>query len=90
MEKNKIDHLNLLKEVGHFGWSLKELKETLYIKHTREPKNAHYFVFQQRPFPQQLLILIFPFLFISSLLFPSPHIQSHFIFEYSSDLSPAD
>lgn len=90
MEKNKIDHLNLLKEVGHFGWSLKELKETLYLKHTREPKNAHYFVFQQRPFPQQLLILIFPFLFIFSLLFPSPHIQSHFIFEYSSDLSPAD
>ena len=77
MQMNKIDHLNPLKVVCYFGWSLTELKQTLYLKHTRDPKNAHYLVFQQKPFPQQLLILIFPFLFISSLCSPSlPHLLS--------------
>lgn len=68
---NKIDHLNPLKGLCYFGWSLTELKETLYPKNTKDPKNTHYSVFQHRPFLQQLLILIFPFLFIFSLLSPS-------------------
>lgn len=74
-EKNKIDHLNALKTVCLFRWSLKGLvKGTLYLKHIRDPKNAY--CYKKRDFLKQLLNLIFPVPLIFSLLSHLPNLFS--------------